>query len=143
MSKRDHAFSVSDLVGSRDFASPKREVVPLGLGDGATPGRLRRTCLAPSIDPLDEAAFWRTQHRFQRFATGLFGYEDFAPAYRCGVDQFLREPFLSFTKAETCLEQLWPRLRGSSRLPWKQARFAARASWERAQRRAYAIASER
>ena len=142
MSKINRAGSLAARYEAQGAPPQTREVVTLGFCDRPGAGRPPRTCLAPAIDPVDEAAYWRDAHHLQRFAIGRFDHADFAPAYRCGVDQFLREPFLSFSKAEVALEKLWPQIRGSSRLPWKLARYASRASWERARSKAHALASE-
>ena len=75
---------------------------------------------------------WRRVHPLQRFVTSTTHYVDFAAAYRCGLDQFLREPFVAFALAEPKLASRWPTLRGASRLPWRVARFAAQLAWQRA-----------
>jgi hypothetical protein len=91
---------------------------------------------------ISRHGYWQSHHAVQRFATQGFDYDAFAPAYRCGVVQFLREPFLSFSRAEPALRSMWPTLRGDSPLPWKIARFAARAAWEHARAKAWAIAHD-
>jgi hypothetical protein len=140
MTKTNQAFSDHRPSVPGHEQSAKRNVVELGAAARAGPGRLPRTCLAPPIDPSAEAKHWQERHALQRFCTSDFGYDDFEPAYRCGIDQFLREPFLSFAAAEPALEKRWHSLRGTSRLPWRIARFAARAAWDRAFRTAFATA---
>lgn len=99
-----------------------------------------RMCVGPPISPSAELSYWRSHHHVQRFAVGSATYEDFEPAYRCGLLQYLREPFVPFKRAEPRLHRLWPVQRERSPLAWPVARFAALAAWERAQARAWAIA---
>ena len=115
-----------------------------GRSSAASTGAARPagTCMGPRIEPSDELAYWREHHATQRFATTRFAYEDFAPAYECGVIQFLHEPFVSFARAELRLESGWPRHRGRSRLPWRIARHAALAAWERVRANAHLNAAQ-
>jgi hypothetical protein len=98
-----------------------------------------RMCVGPPISPSAELEYWRLHHEFQRFALGAWTYDDFEPAYRCGLLQYLREPFVPFRRAEAALERLWPSRRERSVLLWPVARFAALAAWKRAHARAEAI----
>jgi len=99
-----------------------------------------RMCVGPPISPSAELEYWRLHHHLQRFALGAWSYDDFEPAYRCGLLQYLREPFVPFQRAEAVLERLWPSRRERSVLLWPVARFAALAAWRRAHARAEAIA---
>ena len=62
-----------------------------------------------------------------------FGYDDYGPAYRAGVEG--RSRFLGgFVANESALSSDWERVKGKSRLTWEQAKSATRAAWDRVER---------
>jgi len=131
--------SQGHALAARPALSMLQEVVAARVVAAAGQPRLAknpRGGVGPRIDLAEEMAHWAAVHAHQRFTTSLTRLEDFLPAYRLGVEQFLREPFRGLVHAEAEMARRWPGTPGSS-LPWKVARFAARVAWERSRRLAF------
>lgn len=108
----------------------------VGAAVGAVAGGLAGKGIAERIDPTAEDAYWRENYRTRVYVTGGAAYEDYSPAYRYGVDSYMRYPDRRFEDIEPELQAGWPAARGSSRLQWQQARHASRDSWQRLKDRA-------
>ena len=81
------------------------------------------------IDLQAEAAYWRACCRRGLFDTGGLTYADFAPAFRMGVELYLRVPFGDTRSIEPLAREWWRRLHGVGALPWNVARRACLAAW--------------
>ena len=78
-------------------------------------------------------AFWRRNWSGRDYVEPGTTYDqDWGPAYRYGVENFIRDPGRHFNEREAELSQGWPGSRGDSRLDWDQARFASLDAWQRA-----------
>ncbi|MEW6708006.1 MAG: hypothetical protein AB1430_24430 [Pseudomonadota bacterium] len=104
----------------------------VGAGIGAAAGGLAGKGIADMVDPLAENEFWRTNWQTRPYIDQGFTYDkDYGPAYRHGVDAYMRYPERHFDEIETDLSEGWRSARGESRLEWEHARPAARDAWER------------
>jgi hypothetical protein len=117
-------------VGSA--AGPVGAVV--GAAIGAAAGGMAGKLVADLVDPQLEEAYWRKNWSDRKYIDGGFTYDqDYAPAYRHGVESFLRQPDRSFDEMESELSASWGKVRGQSRLDWDHARHASQDAWQRAQ----------
>ena len=57
--------------------------------------------------------------------------QDYAPAYRYGVDAFTRYPGRRWEDVDAELARGWTGARGDSRLDWERARPASQDAWHR------------
>lgn len=106
----------------------------LGAAVGAAGGALAGKLIANLIDPRMEENYWRS-HWDERAYTGSPRYtyeQDWSPAYRYGVESFMRDPNRDFSEAELELSRGWGDYRGASRLDWELARNASLDAWQRA-----------
>lgn len=88
-----------------------------------------RLAQAPIVDLHAEAAYWRACCRRGLFDTGRLSYADYAPAFRLGIEAYLRLPFGTAEILEPVMREWWRRLHGSEGLPWALARRACVAAW--------------
>lgn len=103
----------------------------VGGAVGAVIGGLAGKGIAEQIDPTAEDAYWSQHYNERPYVGGDYGYGDYGPAYRYGVDAYGRYPTSSFDEVDAELDRGWGEARGSSRLDWSDARHAARDSWQR------------
>jgi len=57
-------------------------------------------------------------------------FDDYAPAYRYGVETVRRHGEAPFEEVEAKLREEWVRARGDSRLDWDKAKHPVRDAWE-------------
>mgnify|MGYP001178243808 CR=1 FL=1 len=112
------------------FAGPVGAVV--GAAVGAVVGGLAGKAVAENIDPTVEDAYWRESYTTRPYVPADASYDEYGPAYRYGVDNFVRYGGGEFDAREPELVRDWDQARGTSRLEWSDARPAARDSWQRA-----------
>ncbi|UUX97047.1 hypothetical protein [Aquabacterium sp. J223] len=103
----------------------------VGAAVGALAGGLIGKGVADMIDPAAEDAHWRDHYATQPYVDPTFGYEDYGPAYRYGVDRYATDPDRDFESLEADLHRDWGTARAGSRLEWHQAKPAARDAWQR------------
>jgi uncharacterized protein YcfJ len=104
----------------------------VGAAIGAVAGGLAGKGIADMIDPAAEDAHWRDQWRQRSYIEGGFTYDqDYAPAYRYGVDAFTRHPGRRWEDVDAELARGWTGARGDSRLDWERARPASQDAWHR------------
>ncbi len=102
-----------------------------GIVGGAIVGGLAGKGVAEAINPTEEDAYWRERHSTQTFARNR-PYEDFSPAYRTGYEGYGRYGnSRSFDECEIELRQDYERTKGRSNIAWDDARYAARAAWQK------------
>jgi len=102
----------------------------IGAAVGAAAGALAGRRMA-KIDPDVEDAYWRDNYAGRSYVTGGSSYDDYAPAYRYGVDAYSRYPNRRFEDVEPELSRDWGTARGRSSLEWERARHATRDAWQR------------
>ena len=97
---------------------------------GAVAGGLGGKAVAESINPTAEEAYWRENYQREPYYQAGRTYEDYAPAYRLGVQG--RTTYEGeFDDIENRLASDWDSRRESSTLSWFEARSASRAAWDR------------
>jgi len=101
----------------------------LGAAVGAAAGALAGRSM--KADPAAEDAYWRDNYAGRSYVTGGSSYDDYAPAYRYGVDAYSRYPNRRFEDVESELSRDWGTARGRSSLEWERAKHATRDAWQR------------
>jgi uncharacterized protein (TIGR02284 family) len=97
---------------------------------GAVAGGLGGKAVAESINPTAEEAYWRERYTEEPYYEKGRSYDDYAPAYRLGV-QGRTKYGGSFDNVQNDLATQWTSTRGVSSLDWPQAQHASRAAWSR------------
>lgn len=95
---------------------------------------------ADAINPVEEDAYWREQHRDSPyFHESRSTYDDldydrdYRSAYEVGYkNRPLFDSDTHFEQVETELRTQWEAIKGPSRLDWEQAKYAAKDAWLRA-----------
>ena len=82
-------------------------------------------------DPTEEEAYWREQHAKQPYADKGQAYEDYAPAYRVGLQAPSKYPGKTFEEIEDDLALDYEKARPGDALPWDHVRPAVKAAWDR------------
>ena len=122
------AGAAGAAIGS--MAGPIGTVV--GAVVGAVAGGYGGKAAAEAIDPTAEDAYWRENYKTRPYVQKGTSYDQFAPAYRYGVESRRRYPGKSFDEVETDLRTDWESKHGSSTgLAWDKAKMAVRDSWDR------------
>lgn len=108
----------------------------IGAAVGAVVGGLVGKGAAEATNPTVEALYWRDQHPLGPYASHVYGYDEYAPAYRYGWESFDRasDKRRPFEEVEADLGRGWARAKGESRLVWDHARHASRDAWNRVQK---------
>jgi len=112
----------------------------VGAVVGAVAGGLAGKGVAESVNPTEEDAYWRENHKSRPYATDLHDADydrDLAPAYRHGYTAIGNEQYQGrkFDEVESDLGHDWDRTRGNSRLGWEKAKHATRDAWHRVERK--------
>jgi hypothetical protein len=103
----------------------------VGAVAGAVIGGLAGKGIAEAVDPTMEEAYWRDNYTSRPYVTNDAQFDDYAPAYRYGIDAYQQHPDRPFDEAEDEMAADWDAARGTSNLSWEQARSASRDSWQR------------
>jgi hypothetical protein len=101
----------------------------LGAAVGAVAGALAGK--AVNVDPEVEETYWRDNYSSRPYIVTGSTYDDYAPAYRHGVEAYARNPERSYEEAEPELSRDWSKARGRSSLEWEHAKHATRDAWHR------------
>jgi hypothetical protein len=106
---------------------------PVGAAVGAAAGAAAGALAGRSIkaDPAAEDAYWRDNYAGRSYVATGSSYDDYAPAYRYGVDAYSRYPNRRFDDVEPELSRDWGTSRGRSSLEWERAKHATRDAWQR------------
>ncbi len=102
----------------------------IGAAIGAIAGGFAGKGVAELVDPTVEDAYWRENHASQPYASDA-SYDEYAPAYRYGVDSYVEQPGRKFDDVESDLSSKWESARGTSSLEWDRAKHATRDAWNR------------
>lgn len=103
----------------------------IGAAIGAVAAGMAGHAVADSVDAEAEESYWRAHFSTRPYVDADGDFVDYGPAYRYGVDAYVRYPDRSFDEALAELSDGWPAVRGDSRLDWERARHASRDGWER------------
>ncbi|HET7730845.1 MAG TPA: hypothetical protein VFK48_12510 [Usitatibacter sp.] len=106
----------------------------VGAAIGAVAGGLAGRGIAHAMDPVQEADYWRENHRNQEYYTADRDYDFYEPAYRAGYEGRVKYDGRAFDEIEDDLAADYARFRGND-MTWEEARPACRAAWDRVDRR--------
>ena len=106
---------------------------PVGAAVGAAVGAVTGAVAGRAVhaDPAAEDAYWRDNYSGRPYVEGGSSYDDYAPAYRYGVDAYSRYPNRQFDEVEPDLSRGRGTARGRSSLEWERARHTSRDAWQR------------
>ena len=102
----------------------------VGAVVGAVAGGLAGKGVAERVDPDAHDAYWRENFSKRPYVAPDATYDDYAPAYRHGLDAAGRHDNKSFDEVEPAVRDEWHRVRGESKLGWDSAKHAVRDAWE-------------
>jgi hypothetical protein len=102
----------------------------VGAAVGAVAGALAGRGMAKA-DPVAEDTYWRDNYAGRPYVEAGSSYDEYAPAYRYGVDSYTRYPDRRFDDVEPELSRDWGTARGRSSLEWERAKHATRDAWQR------------
>ncbi len=103
----------------------------VGAVVGAVAGGYAGKAVAEAVNPTDEDAYWRQEHRNREYYDETLEYErDYAPAYRLGIESWNKQPGRRWEEAKEELEESWNR-QNTSKLDWDRAQRAMRDVYER------------
>ena len=113
---------------------------PVGAGVGAVVGAVAGGAagkgVAHAVNHDEEDAYWRENHVREPYFNPERSYDDYGPAYRMGWESRARYDEGTFDTYEPSFRNDWDEsYRGQSQLTWAEARHAARAGWERFERK--------
>jgi hypothetical protein len=100
------------------------------MSDASRPDDNRR-----GVDPTSEEAYWRKAHANEPYYKQGTDFEHYAPAYRVGYLGRVKYDGRSYQEIEDELAADYSRELGNDKFSWDEARSAARAAWDRADRR--------
>lgn len=103
----------------------------IGAAVGAIAGGLAGHEIAERIDPTAEEAYWRDNYQDRPYVEPGIGFDEYAPAYRHGVDAYARYAGRPYDDIEPHLADEWATARGRSSLTWDRAGQATRDAWNR------------
>lgn len=86
---------------------------------------------ANKFDPKKEEVYWRENHAKQTWADKNRSYEDYAAAYRTGLESVAKYPGKKYDEIEDAIALDYEKARPGSALPWDTVRPAVKAVWER------------
>jgi len=105
----------------------------VGAVVGAVAGGLAGKGVAESINPTEEDAYWRENHRGRNYVDRDTDYDrDLAPAYRAGYTGAEKNRGRSFDEVESDLGRSWEGSKDKSLLGWDKAKHATRDAYQRA-----------
>ena len=103
----------------------------IGAAVGAVAGGLAGKGIAEKIDPTIEEAYWRETYTTRPYVAKGATFDDYGPAYRYGLDSYVKYNGRKFDDIEPELSREWQRAKGRSSLTWERAKDATRDSWQR------------
>lgn len=109
-----------------------------GAAVGAFVGGLIGKGVAEGIDPTEESAFWRAQHRERPYYDAGFDYDThYEPAYRYGWETRRKYHDKRYDEVEHQLGHDWEHHKGRSELSWDKASHAVKDAWHRIEHRGH------
>ena len=134
--RKDHilgAGSAAVVGGAAGAAIGAVIAGPIGLAAGAVAGGALGAVLgdraAEANDPRDDLGHFQQIYREMPYFIDGMEWNDYAPAYRYGLETYRTRGAQPFREAEPDLEHGWGPARDTSRLNWPQARNAVEHAW--------------
>jgi hypothetical protein len=78
-----------------------------------------------------ELLFWRDNYKTRPYVVTGSDYEVYLPAYRLGIETYIKHPDVTFGQIESSLSADWNNWRENSKLEWHGAKHAIRDAYER------------
>jgi hypothetical protein len=101
----------------------------IGAAAGTAIGAIAGQRASEAVDGRgDLGHFQQIFHTMPYYVSGMT-WDDYAPAYRYGLEMHARHAPQPFAESEATLEPGWADARGASRLVWSEAREAAAHAW--------------
>ena len=104
----------------------------IGAAVGAVAGAMSGKAIANRINPHEEDKYWQSTYSSRSYVSPGSTYDDYGPAYKLGYERYPEYHGRSFDEVEPDFERNWNSSRGSSRLAWNDAKYAARDAFDRA-----------
>ena len=98
--------------------------------DQPRPSQTRSGSKVSAAEWQKEETYWREQHGTQPYAENR-PYEDYAPAYRIGVEGAGKYAGRTYDEVEDSLASDYEKAHPGAAIPWDSARPAVRAAWDR------------
>jgi hypothetical protein len=134
--KKDHILSTgaaATVAGATGAAIGAAVAGPAGLAVGAVAagalGAVLGERAAEARDKRGDLGHFEQIYRDMPYYIDGMGWDDYAPAYRLGLETWRTQGGQDFSAAEPVLEADWSRARDASRLTWLQARSAVQHAW--------------
>jgi hypothetical protein len=103
----------------------------IGAAVGAVAGGLIGKGVAESVNPTEEASYWRQNYSTRPYYRSGASYDEYAPAYQYGWESRAANPDRHYDEMDDQLSRDWDKRRGSSKLKWEEAKGAVRDAWDR------------
>lgn len=101
----------------------------LGAVIGGALGAVIGHRLSEATDPRGDLGHFEQVYRTTPYYVAGMRWDDYAPAYRYGLETYRTHGGQPFEQAAQRLAQDWPQQRGISRLDWQQAEPAVAHAW--------------
>lgn len=101
----------------------------LGAVAGGAAGAIIGHRLSEAADPRGDLGHFQQVFRTTPYYADGMNWDDYAPAYRYGLDTYTTHGGQPFATAASALAEDWGRVRGVSRLSWEQAQPAVEHAW--------------
>ena len=134
--KKDHIFGagIAAVAGGALGAAIGAVVagapgMAIGAVIGGVIGALYGNRMAEAADPRDDLGHFQQIFKEMPYYQDGMPWDDYAPAYRYGIDTYRLHAGRAFADVDEELERGWARARQASRLSWLQARAAVEHAW--------------
>lgn len=101
----------------------------LGAVAGGAAGAIIGQKLSEAADPRGDLGHFQQVFRTTPYYVDGMTWDDYAPAYRYGLESYATHGGQPLESAAPMLAQDWPRMQGASRLSWAQALPAVAHAW--------------
>lgn len=135
--KKDHVFSAGGgaLAGGAVAGTVGWLLAGVpGFAAGAVAGTVLGAVLghraAEAADKRGDLGHFQQIYSTMPYFVSGMTWDDYAPAYRLGLDSYVTRGATPIAQARDALETEWARARGASRLTWAQAEPAVAHAWE-------------
>lgn len=100
---------------------------------GAVAGGYAGKAAGEAVNPTEEDAYWREEHRKRPYFKSDRDYSYYEPAYRYGWESATKPEYGSkrFDELEPELQSNWASFRGKAEAEWRDVRDASRDSFDR------------
>lgn len=97
---------------------------------GVVAGAILGHKMSEAADKRGDLGHFEQIHSTMPYFVAGMTWDDYAPAYRLGLDSYVTRGATPIAQARDALETEWARARGVSRLTWAQAEPAVAHAWD-------------